>query len=172
MIRNRAALLIAFVAMLFAGLEPVAANPPEVRVELPGNSVTPLSETEVVLLNESQHPIYLNWMFPGSVALLERRSELTGEWEKGRGPIQCATVKDRTEPRKLPPASRLSLPIWWDNAVVDVDGVMVFKTVDGESTKLEGQFRITVHYALEPWTLGNKPSAILEAVSPPFEMKP
>lgn len=143
-----------------------------VRLEVPNATIRAGTATEVVLVNDTDRPIFLNWTFPGSVALPHRRSETTGTWEAGKRPIQCGTVEHPDSPREFPPRSRVSMPIWWDSATREIDGVKAFYTQAGEYLKLHGTFRVVVSYSLEPWTIGHRPSTILEVASEPFEVKP
>ena len=47
-----------------------------------------------------------------------------------------------------------------------------FDTQAGEYFNLHGTFRFATAYSLEPWTIGHRPSNVLEAVSDSLEVKP
>ncbi len=130
------------------------------------------AKIDAAVINDTDRPIYLKWTSPGSVPLPQRRSEATGAWDRGKGPIQCGTVPHPESPREVPPRSKVTMAVWWDDALAEIDGVEAFYTQAGEYLKLHGTFRVGVVYSLEPWTIGQRPSKVLEAVSEPFEVKP
>jgi len=124
----------------------------------------------VTLVNDAPQAIYLPWTFPGPVAVFERRWEATGEWELGKGPIQCGTVENPNEPRVVGPHSRIAVPVAWDAFWTDERGERVFRTNMGDRLNRLGRYRVGVSYALEPWIIGSLPDKTFHAVSREVEI--
>lgn len=122
------------------------------------------SEIKPILVNQSDKSIFLYKIYPYWNAHLQRFNEETQKWEVGGKGIGCATVEKPLEPIEIKPNEERQIELAWELSTDDFEKPKFFELQDHETLRpLIGKYRLYLPYALEPWTLANRPKQTFSA---------
>jgi hypothetical protein len=124
------------------------------------------------LVNKGGISIFLSRLWPDGSARLERFNEDSGQWEPGDWGITCGTVAYASVPIEIKPKSEQEIHVYWQLSTDKWENpqhFVVFRSL--QQRPLEGRYRFVLRYALQPWTLVHRPSAVYQLRSPEFDLK-
>jgi hypothetical protein len=125
------------------------------------------------IMNETNHSIYLNRLYPLSSPHLERYDDSSGAWELGGRGITCATVEKPNEPLEIPANTDLALEVDWELSTDDMKQPEWFVISDHDTKRpLNGKYRLVLAYSLTPWTIFRHPKQTFILHSQEFELRP
>lgn len=168
---NRAKIFIAFSFLLAFAVQVLAQTDPS---KIYWKNVNPrykkFNEIKPILVNGSDKSIYLHKIYPYYNAHLQRLNEETQKWEAGAKGIGCATVEKPFEPIEIKPNEERPVELAWELSTDNFEKPKFFELQDHETLRpLVGKYKIYLAYALDPWTLMNKPKQTY-SVSAEFEI--
>jgi hypothetical protein len=124
------------------------------------------------LVNKGEVSIFLSRLYPDGSARLERFNQDSGQWEPGDWGMSCGTVAWATVPIEIKPKSEREIHVYWQLSTDRWENPRHFVVFNAlQQRPLDGRYRFVLRYALQPWTLVHRPSAIYYIRSPEFELK-
>jgi hypothetical protein len=150
-----------------------AQNSPLAQVVLSWKNVLPrytsFDQIKPLLVNGGKKSVFLGRLYPDSSARLQRFNEKEDKWESGTWTGTCATVADAEVPIEVKAQTEREAVVYWQLSTDDWDKPHFFVVAELRAKRpIEGKYRFSLRYSLEPWALGHWPKAIYVIMSPEF----
>jgi len=150
-------------------LSVAGASAGELAIEGLRQTYANVNEIRITLRNSSPFPVNLDTFQP-DILLVERQVNGGLAWVQGSA-WHCANAGAGT-PRTIAPGSTLEVPLLSSWSFRPERTPEYFEPESGGKAPLQGRYRVSVRYSLEPWSdISHVPHHVKTVVSNTFEVK-
>ena len=150
-------------------LSAVGANAGELAIEGLRPTYANVNEVRIILRNSGPVPVNLDTFQP-DILLVERQADSGSAWVRGSA-WHCANAGAGT-PRSVAPGSTFEVALLSSWAFRPEHTPEYFEPESGGKAPLQGRYRVTVRYSLEPWSdISHVPRDVKTVRSNTFEVK-
>jgi hypothetical protein len=141
------------------------------------------ADVKPTLVNLGDRTVYLSRVYP--FARLLRFNPESKRWEIGNQGFVCGTVPDESVPIAIEATAERNISVdWWNastgddesnpnpNFFIVEDPSSSFMPSPNSRRPIAGRYKLTLNYALMPWTSDSQPKPILSFESPEFNVVP